>query len=306
LYFCGALGCSGAAVQPQGAQEEQSPVESKKDGAELLIVPQSHTIHEGDPLIVKVIACNHGSAVIERPRGFEGATGAIRLEVRPLGGVYKHLRTPGFGSSSPVYAPGTPWWFPVPPGSAYASYENIPGGNGPAFPKAGKYELRAVTALSRQRIASESVLIEVLPRSESEQAILRRFGQAGPEQQDLAHFAIWVAPWEGDFVWELVRLEDRLEECNYKRLLQMKLAAFVLRESKTAGTLKAAQDRIDKLYEKLDPVSQEVMNLILARQYYDQGNKQRAKELLLRVKDPSDIREDLLRAIAGEEEGQRQ
>lgn len=268
---------------------------------ELQLIPATPTIRQEDPVFLKVVLKNKGRHPIRLERPFSDPFGAIGLEMRRKGET-TYTRTYTKMGGSLLCAEFHPT--SLPPSARLVAYVALfrQGYTTTAvFSEPGFYELRATTVVSGRAVSSAPVSLHVTTIAEPERQFIEKAGIiiAGPSGRtfNILNAVIGTEIPPTNKLEELAEIESGLTESNLRRTLGWVQMLLKIVHSDDASSRNEAMTSLDKVRQRLDVVTIEVMDLALASSLANKHDWEGLRMVLSRIREPSDDRESLLRVL---------
>lgn len=240
-------------------------------------------IRVGDPLFIKVLVWNGGEEVVQADPELGAEFGTVQFEARKNANeVWKGVDTKFQGLKSPDVA--QPRW--IQPSRGYVAYEILflgPKEQKPIFSDPGMHQLRATVILGDRakrplgkslRVTSEPVTITVKKIPEAEKKLI-------VESAELLSRVIGIDGISHDVnSADLAAIKKELGESNLRNTLQWICLIMKIRRAEDPAIAQGARETLDRLREEADPITAEIIGLVLARMYMEMEEWKQATKIL--------------------------
>jgi hypothetical protein len=280
LVLATAAGVLLASLSPACAQEVSVTLATSAD-----------QLRACDPLFAKVILTNQGDRAARFAGPLSSEFGNIRFEYRSRDGgreAYQALPTAWQGRLGGEVPDRI-----LRPSQSVAAYEALFWTMGkPAF-REGTYELRAVAVTADAKVVrSEPVVLRVRPIGRAERDMIEEHQRLLMQLIDPVHMSGHAE------LPQLNRIVDALTDSELKRTLSWLLAAVVLQNTTEPVAVERRCRQLEALRKGQDPVTAEILSLVVANAYAGMGAFNDAKRVLADVPHQSDARERILSKIS--------
>lgn len=255
--------------------------------AEVTLSAVTNEVLAGDPLFLKILVTNVGDDPLPVYRSMGAPLGGARFEVRSPGAdEFKRVRITNEGLQQ---GPPTPPFALIPPGDNYAGYSVLfLHGAEPIFAEAGRYELRVGVILGSSAkpdvddlhlVTSDPITVTVKERPHAKMKLIResandlRYVVLGPEGVTNS-----VEP------AKLRAIETQLSESELKKALGWTSLIIEAFKTENANERSRLLKQVAEIRSKSDPITSEVIGLVLGEKYISRREWKEAKAVLEMLK----------------------
>jgi hypothetical protein len=251
----------------------------------LTVLPAAPTLYVGDVLLLKITLHNRGKAALTLPGNFRVQSGSITAECgKPGGAAFERAALVG------VVSCGVGGRFEVPAGESIVCYEQVfwngPPRLGPVFSAPGKWQLRVLTKVGKETIASEPVTVSAVEPPE-------RLKEALAEHSGAVGLALGGSIPTEEQAKELRAACNMLAASNAGRVVARSIVLEALRQAGPAKAREAALTAVRNYRDDLAPVAREYFDLLTAEVLYERKEYKAALKILDTSPEPSDKRDSL-------------